>query len=75
MNRREFLGSSVAGGSLIGGSASQKRHQLPPEPVSSGTTGLSYDMEVTIEGKREGKPHAGKMLAAIQPHQVLMSHT
>jgi LmbE family N-acetylglucosaminyl deacetylase len=68
MNRREFLGSSVAGGSLLGGSASQERRQTPHEPVSSGTSGLSYDMEVTIEGKRQGKPHAGKMLAAIQPH-------
>jgi LmbE family N-acetylglucosaminyl deacetylase len=29
---------------------------------------VSYDVEVTIERKREGRPHAGKMLAAIQPH-------
>ena len=72
MNRREFLGTSMvggmAGGPVLSGSAAQEDQPIPREPVSSGTGGLSYDVDVTIERKRSGKPHAGKMLAAIQPH-------
>lgn len=68
MNRREFLGTSMAGGPVLSGSAAQEEQPIPPEPVTSGTGGLSYDVDVTIERKRSGKPHAGKMLAAIQPH-------
>jgi LmbE family N-acetylglucosaminyl deacetylase len=68
MNRREFLGTSMAGGPVLSGSAAQEEPPIPSEPVSSGTGGLSYDVDVTIERKRSGKPHAGKMLAAIQPH-------
>jgi LmbE family N-acetylglucosaminyl deacetylase len=68
MNRREFLGSSLASGSIVGRSSARQEQPLPREPISSGTGGVSYDVEVTIERRREGKPHAGKMLAAIQPH-------
>lgn len=47
MQRRDFLGSAVAGGMLLG------MVQAP---------------EVEIEKAVIGKPHAGKVLAAIQPH-------
>ena len=67
MNRREFLGSSLVSGPIMGATAGQER-PIPREPISSGTGGVSYDVEVTIERRREGKPHAGKVLAAIQPH-------
>lgn len=33
-----------------------------------GTGSVSYQPKVTIERKRTGKPHQGKVLAAIQPH-------
>jgi LmbE family N-acetylglucosaminyl deacetylase len=67
MNRREFLGSSLVSGPIMGATAGQEQ-PIPREPISSGTGGVSYDVEVTIERRREGKPHAGKVLAAIQPH-------
>jgi len=63
MNRREFLQSSVVSAPLLGAG-----QPIPREPVSSGTGGVSYDLEITVERKREGRPHAGKMLAAVQPH-------
>ena len=43
---------------------------LPPadEKVASGAGEVSYNVQVTVERKRSGKPHKGKVLAAIQPH-------
>jgi LmbE family N-acetylglucosaminyl deacetylase len=43
---------------------------LPPgdEFVASGAGAVSYKVDVKIERKQSGKPHKGKMLAAIQPH-------
>jgi LmbE family N-acetylglucosaminyl deacetylase len=63
MNRREFLQGSIASVPLLPG-----EQPVPREPISSGTGGLSYDTEIVVEGRLEGRPHAGKMLAAIQPH-------
>src|SRR5215472_17358458 len=61
MDRRQFLGSSLA---------MAQAAQLPPadEKVSSGAGEVSYNVTTIIERKRAGKPHKGKMLAAIQPH-------
>ena len=67
MNRREFLGSSLVSGPIMRATAGQEQ-PIPREPISSGTGGVSYDVDVTIERRREGEPHAGKVLAAIQPH-------
>ncbi|MDX1981719.1 MAG: PIG-L family deacetylase [Bryobacteraceae bacterium] len=63
MERRHFLGSSFA-------AAQTGQIPLPPanEKVASGTGAVSYKVDVTIERKQSGKPHKGKMLAAIQPH-------
>jgi LmbE family N-acetylglucosaminyl deacetylase len=63
MQRREFLGSAAA-------MAQSAQTPLPPadEKVASGTGEVSYKVEVTVERKRPGKPHKGKVLAAIQPH-------
>jgi LmbE family N-acetylglucosaminyl deacetylase len=62
MQRREFIGTSLA--------AQAAQVPLPPasETVAAGTNVVSYQVKATIERKREGKPHKGKMLAAIQPH-------
>ena len=68
MNRREFLGSSLASSAIVSPSSARQEQPIPREPISSGTGGVTYDVELTIERRREGKPHAGKMLAAIQPH-------
>src|SRR5262245_44297593 len=63
MQRRQFLGSAAA-------MAQSAQTPLPPadEKVASGAGEVSYKVEVTVERKRTGKPHKGKMLAAIQPH-------
>ena len=67
MERRQFLGTQLA--------AAATAQQPPPLPlpeandtVVSGTGSTSYKVDVTIERKQPGKPHKGKMLAAIQPH-------
>lgn len=63
MDRRQFLGSAVA-------MAQSAQLPLPPpdEKSSSGAGEVSYNVTATIERKRTGQPHKGKMLAAIQPH-------
>lgn len=42
--------------------------QIDREYQSGGTGGVSYNVPVTVERKQVGKPHAGKVFAAIQPH-------
>jgi LmbE family N-acetylglucosaminyl deacetylase len=59
MQRREFIGTSLA---------AQAPLPHARETVASGTGEVSYQVKAIIERKREGKPHKGKMLAAIQPH-------
>ncbi|MBI3279237.1 MAG: PIG-L family deacetylase [Acidobacteria bacterium] len=62
MKRRGFLGGAAA---ALGASQAQgQEHEIP----SGGTRSTSYRMEVTVERARPGKPHKGKVLAAIQPH-------
>src|SRR5579883_1295766 len=63
MHRRQFLGSAAA-------MAQSAQIPLPPadEKALSGAGEVSYNVHVTIERKRPGKPHKGKVLAAIQPH-------
>ncbi len=73
MDRRKFVGGVVAGGSLLGGVAAaqapsrQGQSQRFSEPGGGGSTDWGVD-EIVVESKRDGKPHAGKTLAAIQPH-------
>lgn len=45
--------------------------QTPPaarETEAGGTGSTSYQVQVTVERRVPGKPHKGKVLAAIQPH-------
>ncbi|MFN3322064.1 MAG: PIG-L deacetylase family protein [Bryobacteraceae bacterium] len=67
MRRRRFLGTPLlaAPGPLAA--------QTPPLPqareVQGGGTGsTSYQVKPVIERRQPGKPHQGKVLAAIQPH-------
>ena len=59
MNRRGFIGAGMAGGMLTGaaGAASQA-------PAQWGT----HEGAPFLERNQSGKPHKGKMLAVIQPH-------
>jgi len=63
MPRREFLGGTVAAGISATGAAQDER-----ELEAGGTGSTSYTVDVTIERRRCGKPHQGKVLAAIQAH-------
>lgn len=61
MERRHFLEASFLPGYA----------QVPPaarETEGGGTGSTSYQVQITIEQRRAGKPHQGKVLAAIQPH-------
>jgi LmbE family N-acetylglucosaminyl deacetylase len=59
MQRRNFLGGALGGGVLAGAAAA-----LPQVPERN----RSGPGEVVIERAQAGRPHAGKVLAAIQPH-------
>jgi len=63
MRRREFLGGSVSAG-IIAGSGGQAQRELQ----AGGTGSTAYTVEVTMERPQPGRPHKGKVLAAIQPH-------
>jgi LmbE family N-acetylglucosaminyl deacetylase len=59
MERRSFLTTSMLAA------------QTPPVPRESeagGTGSTSYQTTVTVERRANGKPHQGKVFAAIQPH-------
>jgi len=60
MQRRQFLESSAM---LAAGPQAAER-----EREAGGTGSVSYEMQVVIDRKQAGKPHKGKVLAAIQPH-------
>jgi len=65
MRRRDFVSDFLVGGTLLGTRGSTTpRHfgSLPQAPPSTTTQG------VFIERSASGRPHAGKVLAAIQPH-------
>ncbi|HEY2934846.1 MAG TPA: PIG-L family deacetylase [Acidobacteriota bacterium] len=62
MKRREFFGRSLFVGALAG--ASQDGHAR----VQANPQRATQQGEVVIERAVSGKPHAGKVLAAIQPH-------
>ena len=61
MQRRDFFQSSLLAGMM-------QEAPAPREYQAGGTGSLSYQTEVTVEKAAPGKPHRGKVLAAIQPH-------
>jgi LmbE family N-acetylglucosaminyl deacetylase len=65
MKRRDFVSDFLVGGALLssGGSAVAQQSDTPPQGARSATP-----EEVFLERPASGKPHAGKVLAAIQPH-------
>jgi LmbE family N-acetylglucosaminyl deacetylase len=64
MDRRNFLGSSISMSMMQGGA----EPVFEKEAESGGTGSVSYTVNVTVDRKVSGKPHKGKVLAAIQPH-------
>jgi len=63
MQRRQFLGQSLAAGAL--GSASVA---APAAAAKQPSPPVGNDVEVAIERAQSGKPHAGKVLASVAPH-------
>src|ERR1700730_6970066 len=65
MKRRDFVSDFLVGGALLssGGSAAAQQARTPPLGARSATP-----EGVFVELPASGKPHAGKVLAAIQPH-------
>jgi LmbE family N-acetylglucosaminyl deacetylase len=61
MERRQFMG---AAGSLLAAGPVQAQRELE----AGGTGSTSYAVPVSIERRQPGRPHSGKVLAAIQPH-------
>jgi LmbE family N-acetylglucosaminyl deacetylase len=59
LERRQFLSTPAA--TLLA-------QQQQREPQGGGTGSVSYQVQVTVERQQSGKPHKGKVLAAIQPH-------
>jgi LmbE family N-acetylglucosaminyl deacetylase len=65
MRRREFVNDFLVGGALLGsgGSAIAQQAGAPPQGARAAATD-----GVFVELPAAGKPHVGKVLAAIQPH-------
>ncbi len=63
MERRKFSRDPLAGGILLGGAPAN-----PPTASTSEPADFFAHGDLVIERPVPGKPHAGKILAAIQPH-------
>jgi LmbE family N-acetylglucosaminyl deacetylase len=63
MERRKFISNSLAGGILLGGAPANPQVASTSEPADFFAHG-----DLVIERPVPGKPHLGKVLAAIQPH-------
>jgi LmbE family N-acetylglucosaminyl deacetylase len=62
MQRRDFLSQTMAG------SLAAQQVPVPRERNVDGGGGTSYQVNAIVERRLSGRPHKGKMLAAIQPH-------
>jgi LmbE family N-acetylglucosaminyl deacetylase len=65
MKRRDFFSDFLVGGALLGSGAPAVAEQTGTPPQGAC---LATSEGVFIERAASGKPHAGKVLAAIQPH-------
>ncbi|MGB2715691.1 MAG: PIG-L family deacetylase [Vicinamibacterales bacterium] len=73
MKRREFLEKTVTGGLTTGAvrvsnTSSAEAREVRPQPATSQPAEMFRQGEIVIERAATGKPHVGKVLAAIQPH-------
>src|SRR5262249_61313528 len=60
INRRDFLGALAGGALFARGADAQNPYRQLPEMTAHG--------DLVVERALSGQPHAGKALAAIQPH-------
>jgi LmbE family N-acetylglucosaminyl deacetylase len=67
MKRRRFLGRALASG-LAASAASPTSSASQAAPAAPAPTEFTDHGGLIIERSRTGRPHAGKVLAAIQPH-------
>lgn len=65
MRRRDFVGEVLVGGTLLG-SDTRARPQQSSAPAR--LVGLTLPEQVAVERPMTGRPHSGRVLAAIQPH-------
>jgi len=63
MRRRHFLETSLGGAAAL-----QAQAPTPHETEGGGTGSTSYQLPITIERRRTGKPRQGQVVVAIQPH-------
>ena len=74
MRRREFLGRTLLGGAVAHSSAAPASASstadsrgMPQPPTGTPALNVRHG-ELVIEHRQSGRPHEGKVLAAIQPH-------
>lgn len=69
MKRREFLGKTLAGGAVVrAGATTSGGGRLSEQSTGSTPAQMVREGEIVIERSMPGRPHQGKVLAAIQPH-------
>jgi LmbE family N-acetylglucosaminyl deacetylase len=78
MNRKDFLKTGLAAGALLSSAADVRALDAAQRPAASAGQDLEKyrfhplhrfsNDELVIEREQSGRPHAGKVLAAIQPH-------
>jgi len=67
MERRKFITKNIALGAVIPAAYGSMAFSAPKPAAMPGAYNYSED-EIVIERVQEGKPHKGKNLAVIQPH-------
>jgi LmbE family N-acetylglucosaminyl deacetylase len=69
MKRREFLEQALTGGALMGSGASTSGGAGSTQQVTGNVPAqMLREGQIVIERTMPGRPHQGKVLAAIQPH-------
>ena len=69
MKRREFLEKTLAGGAVVRAAATTSDGgRLNEQVPASAPAQMAREGEIVIERSMPGRPHQGKVLAAIQPH-------
>ena len=69
MKRREFFERTLLGGAVVrAGSSTQEARTAVAQVADSRPAEMFREGERIIERPMVGRPHAGKVLAAIQPH-------
>jgi LmbE family N-acetylglucosaminyl deacetylase len=69
MKRREFFEKALLGGAVVGaGSSTPEARGAAGQAADSRPALMFREGEIVIERSVAGRPHEGKVLAAIQPH-------